>query len=164
MERFNALYDTHKNYIYAICYRVLGDIFLAEDATQEALVRVFKNIDKVDEIDSLKTKRFIMVIAKSAAIDLYRKQKKRNSYEFDMESITSDIGYLPDYEGDSGVFEVMSKIPDKYRDVLILKYSSGYENSEIAQILGILEGTVRQRLSRGKKLLEKMMISEEGQL
>ena len=45
----------------------------------------------------------------------------------------------------------------KYRDVFILKYSSHMSNSDIARILDISEGTVRQRIARGKELIKTQL-------
>ena len=51
-------------------------------------------------------------------------------------------------------------MPELYRDVFLLKYSSGYENREIADILEISEASVRKRISRGKKKLEVLLNGE----
>ena len=45
-------------------------------------------------------------------------------------------------------------MPPKYRDIFLMKYSAHLENAEIAEICGLREGTVRQRLARGKRLIE----------
>lgn len=48
-----------------------------------------------------------------------------------------------------------------HRDIFLLKYSSCLENSEIAGLCGIQEGTVRQRISRGKKMIEEALEKRE---
>ena len=49
---------------------------------------------------------------------------------------------------------ILRNLPEKYRDIFLLKYSADMDNSEIAKVCGIKEGTVRQRLARGKALIE----------
>ena len=46
---------------------------------------------------------------------------------------------------------------ENYRDIFMLKYVHGFENEEIAKLLRIKEETVRQRISRGKKMLEEKL-------
>ena len=57
-----------------------------------------------------------------------------------------------DLEND--LLDILKDLPPKYRDIFLLKYSSHMSNSEIAQLLEIREGTVRQRIFRGKQLIE----------
>ena len=52
---------------------------------------------------------------------------------------------------------ILKELPEGIRDVFLLKYSSQFENSEIAEIMNISEENVRQRLSRGKKLIQKSL-------
>ena len=53
-------------------------------------------------------------------------------------------------------------MPEKYREIIILRYSTGLEYAEIANILGITEETVRQRISRGKKKMERALKKQGG--
>ena len=55
------------------------------------------------------------------------------------------------------VLDILKNLPIKYRDVFLLKYSAHLENSEIARLCGIQEGTVRQRIARGKILIEEAL-------
>ena len=56
---------------------------------------------------------------------------------------------------DNRVLDIIKNLPVKYRDVFLLKYSNKMENREIAEILRITEGNVRQRLSRGKEMIQE---------
>lgn len=58
-----------------------------------------------------------------------------------------------DLEND--ILDILKNLPVNYRDVFLLKYSSHLENDKIARLCGIQEGTVRQRIARGKVLIEK---------
>ena len=56
-------------------------------------------------------------------------------------------------EADSEVLDILKNLPPKYRDVFLLKYSAHQSNQQIAKVCGIREGTVRQRLARGRQLI-----------
>jgi len=56
---------------------------------------------------------------------------------------------------DNNILNVLKNLPDKYRDVFLLKYSVGLGNKEIARMLGISEENVRQRLVRGKAIVQE---------
>lgn len=56
---------------------------------------------------------------------------------------------------DGQILDILSRLPVKYRDVFLLKYSSEMNNREIAKILDISEGTIRQRLARGKIIIQE---------
>lgn len=49
---------------------------------------------------------------------------------------------------DDGILDILRRLLVKYRDVFLLKYSGNMDNDEIAKVLNIIEGTIRQRLSR----------------
>ena len=51
--------------------------------------------------------------------------------------------------------EIVKHMPEQYREIFLLKYSQGFENNEIAKLLGVSEPLVRKRISRGKAFLEK---------
>lgn len=60
-------------------------------------------------------------------------------------------------EAENRVLEVLKNLPVKYRDVFLLKYTSGLANSEIAEILRISEKAVNQRVTRGKVMVKQAL-------
>ena len=53
------------------------------------------------------------------------------------------------------IMEALHRLPDEYKNLFLLKYVECVDNKEIARTLNMTEGTVRQRLARGKVLLRK---------
>lgn len=147
--------------MFYVANRILKDEYLSEDVVHQAFLRIIDNLSKIDKFDCHKTKGFIVVIVENIAIDFYRKRKRENSISFDEVEIyiedvkNSDIFILNDLE------EAILKLPINYSTVLRLKYSQGYSNGEISEILKISEENVRQRISRGKKRLIEIL-SEGG--
>jgi RNA polymerase sigma-70 factor (ECF subfamily) len=65
---------------------------------------------------------------------------------------------------DNRVLDILKNLPVKYRDVFLLKYSSKLDNDEIADILEISEGALRQRLARGKEMIQEAVNRLEDQI
>lgn len=158
--KFVILYEEYRYLMIKVAFDILGNYHDAEDAVHEAFIKVTHNMACVDKPNSNTTKRFLIVITKNAAIDLFRKNKKNRKLETCMqhkeycELPLSDC--MEDLES-TIVVKALKDLPEKYRDVFLLKYSCGFNNKEIALILNITESAVRQRINRGKvKLQEKM--------
>lgn len=155
--KLEQLYTTYKQTMFYSANRILKDEYLAEDVVHQAFLRIIDNLSKIDKINCHKTKGFIVVIVENIAIDSYRKRKRENSVSFDEVEIyiedvkNSDNFILNDIE------ETILKLPINYSTVLRLKYSQGYTNEEISEILMISEENVRQRISRGKKRLIEIL-------
>lgn len=158
--KFEQLYITYKQTMFYIANRILKDEYLSEDAVHQAFLRIIDNLDKIDKIDCHKTKGFIVVIVENIAIDFYRKRKREKNVSFDEVEI-----YIEDIKSNSNLImndieEAILKLPINYSTVLRLKYSQGYKNKEISEILSISEENVRQRLVRGRSKLKEIL--EEG--
>jgi RNA polymerase sigma-70 factor (ECF subfamily) len=65
---------------------------------------------------------------------------------------------------DNRVLDILKNLPVKYRDVFLLKYASKLDNDEIADILKISEGAIRQRLARGKEMIQEAVNCLEDQI
>ena len=98
---------------------------------------------------------------KNVAIDIWRKQKRENSVSYDAMEPVLHGSTAKNYETRDVIVKTINGLPENYRSVLVLKYYHGYDNEEIASILKISEDNVRQRISRGKKLLAERL-AEEG--
>lgn len=157
--KFVILYEKYKYLMQKVATDILHDRFLAEDAVQNAFMKLAKHMGDVGEIDSLSTKRYLITITKNAAIDIYRKRNKQIHKEIYIDELGEarlPMSYM-ETTMDNNILDVLKNLPIKYRDIFLLKYSANLENKEIARICGIREGTVRQRISRGKQMIEKML-------
>ena len=163
---FVTIYEKYKYLVYKIVHDIVHDTGYAEDVVQEVFVKVAKNIEKIDYPDSLRTKRYLITISKNTSIDFYRKLHKILEKEVYFDEVTSDTALYysskNDSEHENKIYDAIRNLPVKYRDIIILKYSSGYTNSEIADIMNISEDNVRQRISRGKKIIELNLSKWEG--
>lgn len=161
--KFAVLYEKYRHLMQKVAADVINDRFLAEDAVHNAFVSLAAHMDKIGNPDSLQTKRYLITITKNAAIDIYRKKKVQIHREVYMDELEEEDVPMSHMETDleNGVLDILKNLPVKYRDVFLLKYSSCLENSEIASLCGIQEGTVRQRISRGKIMIEEALTKWE---
>ena len=164
--KFVVLYDKYRHLMMKTALDVLHDPYLAEDATHNAFVSLACNIDKVDESENIPTKLYLVACARNAAIDLYRKRSSQLKSETMLDEVVEKDSYATYMESDleNGVMDILKNLPLKYRDVFMLKYVNHMENREIAEVCGILEGTVRQRIARGKVIIEQKIREMEGNL
>ena len=161
--KFVIICEKYRCLMLKVAYDILKDNFLAEDAVHEAFIKIAKSMKKIGEIDTLETKRYLITVTKNATIDIYRKKKLQINREVSVDELGENnipLSYM-ETEGDEEILEILKDLPVKYRDVFILKYSSEMDNDEIAKLLNISEGTVRQRLSRGKSMIQEAINKRE---
>lgn len=155
-EKLERLYIGYRDTMYHSALGILKSNHDAEDAVHLAFQRVAENLDKINEEDCNKTGGYLVIIVKNVSIDMLRRRKREVLYP--------DSCLLPAPERFAqrdALVGAIKRLPEQYRAVLLLKYSHGYDNGEIAAILGIREDNVRQRISRGKKLLAEILREEE---
>lgn len=161
---FIIIYEKYKFLMLKIARDVLNDDFLAEDAVHEAFIKVAHNMKHIHGIESVNTKRYLITITKNTAIDIYRARKKRVKKEIYIDELGENVGPITYIETDidNEVLNVLKNLPVKYRDIFILKYSSHMSNSEISKIMDIPEGTIRQRIARGRLVIKEQIKLLEG--
>lgn len=155
--KVEKLYEKYNGLMFAVSGKILTRKEDVEDAVFHSWERIIKNIDKINEIDCKETKSFIVIITERISIDHYRKLKKErmlslDEYEDSPYLFTSDNG-MEEYE----TIEWLRSIPKRYSEVLILFYVNGLSAKEIARALGIKEGSVSSRLSRGREMIKKQL-------
>ena len=74
-DKFTELYEHYQHFCWYIANGILGDVQLAEDAVQDTFLALVRHLDKVEAVESPRTKKFLLTIVKSKAIDILRKEK-----------------------------------------------------------------------------------------
>ena len=158
-EKFTNLFLKYKSLMFWTANDVLNDEYLAEDAVQEAFLKLLNHLDQIGSIQSAEVKRYVSAAARNVAIDRYRKRTSKAAKEM----FADDVDYLHEIEAEpcledlegNRILDILFALPDTYREVCLSKYVEKLENWEIAERLNLREGTVRQKLSRGKALIEQ---------
>ena len=122
-----------------------------------------KYLDKIDKIDCQKTKSFLVIIVERTAIDLYRKNQKKNQKVQEMDEFETSPFFCKHESGygESEMMEVFHKIPKLYAEVLILRYVNELGVSEIAELLNTKQNAVSKRIARGIAIIRKEWLGNE---
>lgn len=84
--KFALVYEKYRHYMFHIALKILKNSQDAEDAVHEAFIKLTKNMDKIGDVETLKTERYLYTIVKNTAIDIYRQKKRRFAKEVSVES------------------------------------------------------------------------------
>jgi RNA polymerase sigma factor (sigma-70 family) len=153
-----ALYDRYCRKMLVVCLRYCKSSAEAEDILQEAFVKVFHAIGSFRQEAKLET--WITRIMVNTALNSQRKKL----YLFPMVDV-EDIN-LPDVEVSisgihvSQLLEMIQALPQGCQIVFNLFAIEGYSHKEIAEQLGISEGTSKSQFSRAKSLLQQRLLKE----
>ncbi len=166
------IFDTYGKYIYRTALAILRDHHDAEEVLGEVLVNVIENSEKFVGNDGNKIAAQIVIYTRYAAINRYRRNKRKTQAEFhytytdengeavalDIEDVTADVGEIvAERERAELVRRYLMQLPAECRDVITLVYAFGYSNKEAAKILHITPNAVALRLRRAKNKLKEMM-------
>ena len=143
--------------LYAAAFSISRQQQDAEDAVQEALLRLCRSDPEFENEEHLKAwlLRVTVNVAKSMRRSFWN--RNRTSYEEYMDSLEFEE------PSDRELMDVVLALPEKYRIVVHLHYFEGYRTREIAQILEISENTVKTRLLNGRKILKDRLEGWENE-
>lgn len=159
------LYNNYSKFMFKTAYTILDDKSLAEDAVQQAFIKIIKNLSKIDENNVKKTKNFIGLITKNTAIDIYNKVQN--------EPIALDDNYTSDMKYDISCIIIDRETIDRlkihikalkpiYQTPLFLYAEQGLSVNEIAEILDIKPKTVQKRIERARAQLINALNKEDN--
>ena len=157
------LYDRFSAAMLATCMRYTGNRAEAEDLLQEGFIKIFKNINDFKAKNQGSLAAWIKTIMVNTSISYLRKKKQQlfienieslNIYENEEDAIEETENNQPDSDQ---LMKMISELPDGYRLVFNLYVLEDYGHKEIAQILGITEGTSKSQLSKARLYLQKKL-------
>jgi RNA polymerase sigma-70 factor (ECF subfamily) len=152
--KFEEIYYKYKNLMLNRAYDILNDSGLAEDAVQNSFLIILKNISKINDIESKKTKGYVLVITENSAKKIYNKEHKIIKTDFqDYEPVSNVEDSFESKNSVEVLKEQIESLADIYSSVMILKYFNDLNDKEIASALSISVPTVRKRILRGRKIL-----------
>ena len=158
-QAFARLVQRWEKPIRHLCLRMTGDAHRAQDLTQTAFLRVFCQRGQWEPTGRFST--FLWRVAINLCHDDIRKLRRRGECSLEaldetgagLESLTG-ADPAPDAQAQTSergelVRQALLKLAPHYREVLILRHYEGLKFQEIAQVLGIAEGTVKSRMAEG---------------
>jgi len=170
VEAFEMLIQDYENKILNYCYRMLGNQSDAEDAAQETFVKVFRFIGSFTGQSSFST--WLYKIASNICLDFLRKAKRQpketitiHQYNDEGEEFVlplADTAPTP-YEqaqlneAQQALLSALNQLSEQQRKVIILRDVEGLSYEEIGQIIHAAPGTVKSRINRARRALQKIL-------
>jgi RNA polymerase sigma-70 factor, ECF subfamily len=151
---FQALVERHRSMVYRVAYQFAGNHHDAEDIAQEVFIKVYRSLDRFRQDAQLTSWMYRIVM--NACIDHRRRQRLAVAAPFGEEAeqrMLNTPEERPDpearaYAGELGqVLESeIGRLPNGQRVVFVMRHHQGMKLSEIAEALGLAEGTVKRQL------------------
>ena len=166
VDSFSILVDRYKNRLTNFVFRFVKDTDVSEDIVQETFLRVFRHRHNYKAIANFST--WIFTIAGNLAKSELRRRKRwkflsvdainDDEKKFDL----PDTGIKPDRAAsvsilDENIQNAIDSLQNKYKESLILRDIEGMSYKQIAEITGVPVGTVKSRVNRARKNLQKKL-------
>jgi RNA polymerase sigma-70 factor (ECF subfamily) len=154
---FRSLYEMNVDRIYRLAYRMAGEEELAMDFAQEAFVRAWNRLDQFRGDAAFST--WLHSITVSVALNGLRKVDRHRKRERSLEDAAPVAASNPVAEPGvrERIEEAVEGLPEIYRTVFLMHDLEGFSHGEIAEALGVAEGTSKARLSRARSRLRETL-------
>ena len=166
---FGEIVRRYEGVVAATVIGMLGAGDDADDAGQDAMIKLYQSLDRFRGDAQLKT--YVTRIAMNTALDALRRRKRSLKRFFTPENedgraweeqVASDEDHAKDFENRQVVHQALAELKPEFRSVAVLRLMQGYSVEEVAKILKIAPGTVLSRLSRAKKQLTGILREEQS--
>ncbi len=136
----------------------------ADDILQDAFIKVFDQLKNYTDQGNLGG--WLYRVTVNTALQAYRKQKSRNSHHesYGQENTGYAINESLENMKMEDLLRLIQELPEGFRMVFNLRAIEGYAHKEIAEMLGINEGTSKSQYARAKKQLQERILAEENEL
>lgn len=163
MSAARELYDAHVGGVHRLAIRMTADDELAQDATQDTFVRVFRSLHRFRRDAALRT--WIHQIAVSAILTAIRGRKRWNARRAEIEEADQLAPARQDVEPDlrDRLYAAIDALPPIYRSVFVLYDVEGHTHDEVSALLHIPSGTSKARLSEARARLRRALRAYEGE-
>ena len=164
-EALAELYDRYGRLAYSVALRVLGDPGRAEDAVQEAFLKIWNHASTFD-VSRGSLRNWLMTSVRNRSIDYLRGRGAHERQEVQLQPALAEVSARSDPWREvslslerSAVREAMSNLPAEQRQAVELAYFAGYSHREIADMTRVPLSTVKGRM---RLALEKLSSYLQG--
>lgn len=170
---FTEIIERYKRKVFSIGYKHSYNKETASDLSQEIFAKVYLNLKKYKP--SYRFSTWIIRIATNHCIDYLRKKKlKTISYEHTFKDLDNQYSNLPipdesynpevlweDAELKDVMLQAVEQLPEKYREIIVLRHYEELSYKEIAEVLDLPIGTVMTYLHRARKMLKDFFFKNQ---
>lgn len=145
----SQLFDTYKTDVFRFALSITRDVYLSEDITQDVFLKLIQNINQIE--DAAKIKSWLLTTTKNLTLNIMRKRSFEMCETYESLSVKED-NYQSDF------FSMLDCLDETEQQIVVLHIVNGLKHKEIAQIMDMKPGTVRQRYARSLKLIKQTLI------
>lgn len=156
---FADLMRRHERHVYNLAYRMLGRGEDARDATQDAFVACYRNLDRFRGDALFST--WLHRIAVNACYDLLRKRRPETSLDDEAAPEPATVDHADRAVAQADVQRALLTVPPEFRAVLVMFELQDMAVDQIAAALDVPVGTVKSRLHRGRAALGRALAEGE---
>ena len=152
---FGELVERYQTMVCGVSFSAGGDRALSEDIAQETFVAAWSSLGELREPG--KVRAWLCQIARNLTSKALRGKKREvvSDLQFDESmSVASPVDSVLEKESSQLVWDALEKIPQTYREPLVLFYCQEQSSKQVAEQLDLTEAAVQQRLSRGRQYLK----------
>jgi RNA polymerase sigma-70 factor, ECF subfamily len=169
LDAFNQLVLAYQNMAYNNAYALLGDMDLAEDATQESFIKAFQGMN---QFRGGSFRGWLLKIVTNSAYDLLRRSHRHptqplfpedeNDEEIESPAWLADPNAslqesVEQIQESTQLYKMLDELPEVYRSVITLIDINELDYSEAAEALSVPVGTVKSRLARARLQMQKKL-------
>jgi RNA polymerase sigma factor (sigma-70 family) len=146
------LYKRYSGILFSICLRYSPNYTEAEDSLQDSFLTIFKKVDQFKGKGSFEG--WIKRITVNTVLQKYRKKRvfdiaREDQIPDEIDVEVEDDGIPLDF-----LLKIIQELPDRYRLVFTMYVMDDYAHKEIAEMLGISDGTSKSNLARARMILK----------
>lgn len=163
LDAFSELISLYKKQIYNLCLRMLNNSAEAEDAAQEAFIKIYRSLKTYNNQNKFST--WAYKIASNTCIDFMRK-RKAETVSIDDYEIKDDSSPEKHYimqETRKEAMKAIEDLPEKYRVLIVYYHFLNLSYQEIANIINEPITIVKNRIYRARIMLRENIYKEEGE-
>jgi len=154
-QAFQSLYQQYLGQVFALCYRLTGDRGMAEDATQEVFIQLWRKIANYQGQSKFST--WLHSVTANITVSYIRKQKGWLQRMFNIEDSPA-ANEIAESSCDSIDLEAyIQRLPERARVVFVLHAVEGYRHEDIARMTDMAVGSSKAQFHRAKQLLKEWM-------
>jgi len=162
LEAFERLVVLNERRVFALALRLTGNAEDAQDATQEAFLRLYRKLGQIDSGRSVGP--WLYTVTVNACRDIGRRQRRSRLVAMDhwVAAAPADPSGDPErlYSGaerERELREALAQLPERERAALLLREMNGMSTEEVAAVLGSSATTVRSQVSNARLKLRKLL-------
>jgi RNA polymerase sigma-70 factor (ECF subfamily) len=165
---YQQLFEMHRQAIFHVTVKIVKNTEEAKDLVQETFIKAFGSLKSYDP--SYRFSTWLYKIAANCSIDAIRKRriealsldKPISTKDGDVQMEVPDYSFYPENDLSEkrrhvSIEEAIEQLPDKYKEVIVMRHQEDKPYEEIARLLHVPVGTVKARIFRARELLKKKL-------